>query len=105
MTYRELQEWGCNAPINDYGVMFSPKDRHHAIKIYSDGSQIELCRVHDGYIGPFRCIVFTNSEIKIYDAKDHGGFDWGNPIYRAKYDIQLDHVTDEFVKEFIGRGK
>ena len=105
MTYRELQEWGCNAPINDYGVMFSPKDRHHAIKIYGDGSQIELCRVHDGYIGPFRCIVFTNSEIKIYDAKDHSGFDWGNPTYLTKYDIQLDYITDEFVKEFIGRGK
>ena len=105
MTYRELQEWGYNAPVNDYGIIFSPKDERHTIKIYDDGRQMELCRVHDDYIESFRCIVFANSGIKIYDAKDHGGFDWGNPTYLTKYDIQLDYITDEFVKEFIGRGK
>ena len=63
-TYRELQEWGCNAPVNDYGITFSPKDERHTIKIYGDGRQMELCRVHDDYIESFRCIVFANSGIR-----------------------------------------
>ena len=102
MTYFELQQWARNAPVNKYGVTFSPKDDRNTIKIEDDGKQLGLCRVHRDSVEMFRSIVFARSGVKVYDPKDRSGdFDWSSPTFVIGYNDQIDRSTANFVNEFV----